>query len=302
MTVTLTTPARTNHKPPRVLPQVGRGWPRDILEAYARINGPYTIDNAETILDQEAVELYNGWLVWQEMTDFFERMVAGNIQAMLDLSARKAGFGTGLPDQMECLLSNGDVIKPDIALISWTRAATAQPTGPSERLILHGCPELVVETRSPSNRRAQERRKRQLYFANQAEVVWDVDLRHQRIYVYRAPNPQQPVAYGLADMITCEPFLPGWQRRVADIFSMQASAETVAGEVATAWIAEGRTEGRVETLRNLLPTLARYRFGAVLPPEAVARLAACDEAQLLHLQGLIESAPTLAAWMAAIPA
>jgi len=196
-----------------VLPQVGRGWPRDILEAYARINGPYTIDNAETILDQEAVELYNGWLVWQEMTDFFERMVAGNIQAMLDLSARKAGFGTGLPDQMECLLSNGDVIKPDIALISWTRAATAQPTGPSERLILHGCPELVVETRSPSNRRAQERRKRQLYFANQAEVVWDVDLRHQRIYVYRAPNPQQPVAYGLADMITCEPFLPGWQRR-----------------------------------------------------------------------------------------
>ncbi len=310
MTATLTTPRRTNHKPPRVLPEVGRGWPRDILEAYARINGPYTIDNAEMILDQEAVELYNGWLVWQEMTDFNERVVAGNIQAMLDLSARKAGFGSGLPDQMECLLSNGDVIKPDIALISWKRAETAEPTGPSQRLILHGCPELVVETRSPSNRRAQERRKRQLYFANQAEVVWDVDVRRQRIYVYRAQNPQQPEAYGVADIITCEPFLPGWQRRVADIFAMQASAETVAGEVATGWIAEGRIEGRIEgqmegriaTLRSLLPILARYRFGAALPPEAVARLDECDEPALLRLQSLIETAPTLDAWTAAIPA
>ena len=165
MAVTLTGPVRTDHRRPAGLvrsglAREGRDWPTDILEAYGRSVGPYTIDNAEMILDGEAVELYNGWLVWQEMTDFFERTVAGNIQAMLDLSARKAGFGAGLPDQMECLLSNGDVIKPDIALISWGRAATAQPTGPSQRLILHGCPELVVETRSPSNRRAQERRKR----------------------------------------------------------------------------------------------------------------------------------------------
>lgn len=314
MAVTLTRPARTDQRRPAGLARSGLGrdgrdWPGDILEAYARINGPYTIDNAEMILDEEAVELYNGWLVWQEMTDFFERTVAGNIQAMLDLSARKAGFGAGLPDQMECLLSNGDVIKPDMALISWERAATAQPTGPSQRLILHGCPELVVETRSPSNRRAQERRKRELYFNNGAEVVWDVDMRGKRIYVYRAQNPLQAEVYEMGDVITCEPFLPGWQRRVADIFSAQASAEAVAGEVAATWIAEGRleghaegiAEGRVATLRSLLPTLARYRFGAELAPEALARLHACDEAQLLHLQTRIETAATLDEWAAAIP-
>ncbi|MFZ1240582.1 MAG: Uma2 family endonuclease, partial [Anaerolineae bacterium] len=210
---------------------------------------------------------------------------------------------------MECLLSNGDVIKPDIALISWKRAATAQPTGPSQRLILHGCPELVVETRSPSNRRAQERRKRELYFSNRAEVVWDVDMRGKRIYVYRAQSPLQPEVYEVGDVIGVEPFLPGWQRRVADIFSAQASAEAVAGEVATAWIAEGRleghaegiAEGRMATLRSLLPTLARYRFGAELAPAVLARLNACTEAQLLHLQTRIESAATLDEWIAAIP-
>ncbi|MFZ2617683.1 MAG: hypothetical protein WA077_16975, partial [Anaerolineae bacterium] len=96
MAVTLTGPVRTDDRRPAGLvrsglAREGRDWPTDILEAYGRSVGPYTIDNAEMILDGEAVELYNGWLVWQEMTDFFERTVAGNIQAMLDLSARKAG-------------------------------------------------------------------------------------------------------------------------------------------------------------------------------------------------------------------
>ena len=156
---------------------------------------------------------------------------------------------------------------------------------------------MVVETRSPSNRRAQERRKRELYFSNRAEVVWDVDMRGKRIYVYRAQSPLQPEVYEVGDVIGVEPFLPGWQRRVADIFSAQASAEAVAGEVAVAWIAEGREA----TLRSLLPTLARYRFGAELAPAVLARLNACTEAQLLHLQTRIESAATLDEWIAAIP-
>src|SRR6266550_3849492 len=85
-------------------------WPRDLLAAHDRDAGPYTIENAETILEEEPVELYNGWLVCQAMTDLTERRVVANLQAMLDLSARKVGFGQALPDQVECLLNNGDVV------------------------------------------------------------------------------------------------------------------------------------------------------------------------------------------------
>lgn len=85
-------------RPPLV--EIPGHWPRNILEAYARYPGPYTIENAETILAEEPVELYNGWLVWQEMTDVTERRVVATIQAMLDISARKAGFGQALPDQL----------------------------------------------------------------------------------------------------------------------------------------------------------------------------------------------------------
>ena len=289
-------------------------WPRDILEAYARYPGPYTVENAETILEEEPVELYNGWLVWQEMTDFPERRLVATLQTMLDLSARKSGFGQMLPDQLECLLSDGSVVKPDASLASWQRLHNnVGPSGPRQRLLLIGGPELVVEVRSPSNRRAQERRKRQLYFVNHVEMVWDVDPVRQTIWVYQATAPAEPRQYTMTDVIDCA-LLPGWQRRVADIFAEQASAEVVAGEVAQAWLAEGKAtglaagraeglaEGRAEALRDMLPMFVQMRFGAALPADVATRLARCQAAQLQHLQSAVATCASLEEWLQVLTA
>lgn len=245
--MTPTAIAEVTDKPRHLVEEFPHNWPRDILEAYARGRGPYTVENANTILEEEAVELYNGWLVWQAMTDTIERRVVANLQAMLDLSARHTGFGQAMPDQLECLLSNGDAVKPDASLISWHRLATqCVPTGPNNRELLGGGPELVIEVRSPSNRRAQERRKRQFYFTNGVQIVWDVDAENQVIWVYRATAPNQPTRYGIEDELDCEPLLPGWRRDLVDIFAEEASAEAVAGEVAVGWRAEGVEIGRAE--------------------------------------------------------
>lgn len=306
MSVTPTDVARASDRPyPQVDESPGH-WPRDILAAYARYPGPYTVENAETILDEEPVELYNGWLVWQEMTDFAERRVVANIQDMLSISARKAGFGQALPDQLECLLSNGDVVKPDASLVSWERVRNdVKPIGSNERPLLIGGPELAVEVRSPSNWRAQERRKRELYFANNVLIVWDVDEPNRVIWVYRTEAPNEPARYGVEDEIDCEPLLPGWRRQVADIFAEQASAEAVLGEVADALreegVAKGVEEGMAKTLRGVLPQLARAHFGAELPADAPARLAECDLTQLQALQAATETCASLEAWLALLP-
>lgn len=272
-------------------------WPRDLLEAYARYRGPYTVENAETILEEEPVELYNGWLVWQDMTDATERRVVANIQDMLSISARKAGFGQALPDQLECLLDNGDVVKPDASLISWQRLEErVVPYGPRQRPTLMGGPELVVEVRSPSNRRAQERRKRAFYFANGVQIVWDVDEANQVIWVYTAEAPDAPTRFGAEDEIHCEPLLPGWRRRVADMFAQQASAEAVAGEVAAAW----RAEGSAQTLRELLPLLIRAHFSAEPPADLASRLTQCDLNQLQTLQAAVTESESLDAWLALV--
>lgn len=256
-------------------------WLDDPEEAMARERGPYTIENAEQYLDEEPVELYNGWLVWQEMTDAVERTIIATIQEALSLSARKAGFGQVLPDQVECLLTNGNTIKPDACLISWQRLRDhVQPYGPRERPTLMQCPELVIEVRSPSNRRRQEARKRAMYFAQGTEIVWDVDEKSRIIYVYRAEAPDQPVRYGVEDEINCEPLLPRWRRRVADLFNLEASAEAIAGEVVEEWKEEGREEGIELGRRGIALTMLREGMALAL----IARLTGLTEEQVQSIQ------------------
>ncbi|MBK6430035.1 Uma2 family endonuclease [Candidatus Amarolinea dominans] len=314
-TQTMTRPRARTRKPQL---DSGRGWPRDIGEAFARPPGPYTLDEVAFILEEEPVELLNGWLVRQEMTDLYERRFVSNLGSALDLAAREAGFGQVLGDQTECVLSNGSVVKPDVALISWKRMATAVPMGPLLRPTLIGSPELVVEVRSPSNRRTQEIFKRSFYFANGTRIVWDVDDKKREVWVYRAEQPDRPAHLRTDDMLTCEPLIPGWRRRLGDLFEERVSAKTLAGEVAVKWVAEGKAQGIAEgkaqgiaegktqgiaegesrALRALLPTLARLRFGAEVPADLPATLAALSDEQLLRLQTGVETAATCAEWLA----
>lgn len=306
-TQTMTRPRARTRKPPL---DSGREWPRDIGEAFARPPGPYTLDEVAFILEEEPVELLNGWLVRQEMTDLYERRFVSNLGSALDLAAREAGFGQVLGDQTECVLSNGSVVKPDVALISWKRMATAVPMGPLLRPTLIGSPELVVEVRSPSNRRTQEIFKRSFYFANGTRIVWDVDDKKREVWVYRAEQPDRPAHLRTDDMLTCEPLIPGWRRRLGDLFEERVSAKTLAGEVAVKWVAEGKAQGIAEgktqgiaegesrALRALLPTLARLRFGAEVPADLPATLAALSDEQLLRLQTSVETAATCAEWLA----
>jgi Uma2 family endonuclease len=273
-------------------------WPRTGLEAYSRWRGPYTIENASKLLEEEALELYNGWLVWDKMTDFEERRIAANIQEILSLAARLVNFGQAYPDQVECELKTGDVIKPDVCLVSHKRVKTRlAERGPDKRLLLQGGPELAVELRSPSNTRAEERRKRRQYFENGTLIVWDVDPKRQRIWVWRAETPDQHREYRSEDLLDCEPLIPGWQRRAADFFAENLSAEQIAGQAAQQW----RTDERHRALSEMLLLQARLKFGPDLPPDLEDRLTQLDIESLTGLVASIATATTLSDWLAAFP-
>ena len=141
--------------------------------------------------------------------------------------------------------------------------------------------------------------------------MWDVDDKKREVWVYRAEQPDRPAHLRTDDMLTCEPLIPGWRRRLGDLFEERVSAKTLAGEVAVKWVAEGKAQGIAEgkaqgiaegesrALRALLPTLARLRFGADLPTDLPAKLAALRHDQLLHLQASIETSTTVTDWLAA---
>lgn len=279
-------------------PETGGRWPRSGTEAYARYRGPYTVENASTLLEEEPLELYNGWLVWDKLTDFEERGFAANIEEILSMVARLIGFGRAYPDQVECELAGGDVIKPDVCLVSDERVKTRLAArGPDNRLLLQGGPELAIELRSPSNTRAEERRKRKQYFDNGTSIVWDVDPKRKRIWVWRVETPDQHREYKGNDLIDCEPLLPGWQRRAGDFFAQNLTAEEVAGQAAQEW----RADERHNALRDVLLLQAGVKFGPELPADLAERLNRLDAAQLTALVASIATSPTLADWLASSP-
>lgn len=295
-------------------------WPADLEEAYAREPGPHTIPNALHIFGEEYFELFNGWLVEKPMTDWEERRIAGIIQEILSLAARALDWGQAYPDQVECKMFKPDlgdadkvepdeikpdVVKPDVCLVSHQRAETlVEPAkAGNKHLMLRGGPELAVELRSPSNRRTEERRKRESYFANGTLIVWDVEPEKHKIWVYEATNPDQPKEYSEDDEITCEQFLPGWKRKVADFFTPRQNAEQIVGPQAQEWRAEseakGRTEGEFEAVKRILLRQSKRRFGAEnLPQDLETRLSGYNLEQLTDLADTIATSATLEEWLA----
>jgi flagellar biosynthesis/type III secretory pathway protein FliH len=187
---------------------------------------------------------------------------------------------------------------------------------------MKGRPELVIELRSPSNRRTKERLKRQNYFQNGTLVVWDVAPEKRKIWVYEAENPLKATEYGEDDTITCERLFPGWKRLVADFFSKELTAEQIVGDTAKEWRAEseakgraegeakgraegeakGRAEGMLEALRMMLSHQARHRFEAEkLPNDLEARLERYTIEQLTVLAGSLAISSTLEEWLANFP-
>jgi Uma2 family endonuclease len=255
------------------------------------------------------------------MTDPIERRIAGNIQEILSSIARTHQFGQAYPDQLECVvvMANGEegMLKPDVCVISNQRfESQVLPIAPdSEHLVMRGAPELVVELRSPSNRRSKERIKRQDYFQNGTLVVWDVAPEKRKIWVYEVENPQKATEYGEEDTITCERLFPGWKRLVGDFFSWELTAEQVVGQAAQEWRAESRAEGRVEgreegrvegeleTLKKILIRQAHRRFGIEkLPNDLEARLALYNAEQLTDLADSIAISSTVEEWLTNFPA
>ena len=278
-------------------------WPREIGEAYARGRGPYTVKNVTILLEEEPLELYNGWLVWQEMTDLIERGVTANIQEILSIVARARGFGRGYPDQVECYLANGNVIKPDVCVISDQLfeekvRSVKKADKDGKHLMLHGAPELVVETRSPSNRRYKEKLKRQDYFDNGTQVIWNVDPQKQIIWVYEAATPDQAVEYQGEAEISCEALFPDWKRKVADFFNRHLSAEQVVGEEAVKW----RAETELATLRQIIMLQVGSRFPDALRPNLESKLVGYTAEQLTGLLQTLVSSASAAEWLATLPA
>ncbi len=120
-------------------------------------------------------------------------------------------------------LYNGDIyfrlrrnpetnVGSDVALVTPDQAAA---TGQIARFV-EGAPLLAVEVLSPSDVIEEVHEKIRVYLEAGTPLVWLIDPYDFTVTVYR-PS-EEPVLFNRNQELVCEPLLPGFKVRVADLF------------------------------------------------------------------------------------
>ena len=129
----------------------------------------------------------------------------------LGLYARGHG-GEVFPAPTDVYFSHTNVVEPDVVFV---RADHAERV---ERMFVRSTPDVVVEVSSPSTRRLELVRKRELYERFGVSEYWYVELDAERIEVYRLHERR----YAAPALITRgerleSPLLPGFAVAVQDV-------------------------------------------------------------------------------------
>ena len=113
---------------------------------------------------------------------------------------------------------------PDVHVTAWERMAAYDE---AEGAFPHFAPNVAIEVASPSNTPAALARKTAEYFANGTQAVWIADPVPRTVAIRRPGQPEQ--VFGVGDLLSGEPEIPGFACPVADLFAALDRFERSAG-------------------------------------------------------------------------
>ena len=118
--------------------------------------------------------------------------------------------GLSLNADVEFALDEGSRVRPDILVLSGSRAKTLNPN----QVPVPGAPDLAVEIISPSERSADTQAKLQTYLRAGSKEVWHVYPKSRPVVVHRAGN--STILTG--DQTLGTPLLEGFSIKVQSLF------------------------------------------------------------------------------------
>lgn len=153
-------------------------------------------------------ELIDGELIVTAAPRLRHQGVVKRLLRFLDQYVEGHG-GEVVVSPFDVLLSDGDVVEPDLLVVR------AENLDRLEEAFLRGAPDIVIEVSSPSTRRLELIRKRNLYERYGVPEYWYVDLEADRIDVYRRADEgfERPLVLERPDDLT-SPLLPGFAMSV----------------------------------------------------------------------------------------
>jgi Uma2 family endonuclease len=134
----------------------------------------------------------------------------------LESWCREHAIGEVYAAPLDVILSDVDVVEPDLLFVSHERAEILGKW-------IHGAPDLVIEILSPSTRRVDEITKRQLYERVGVREYWVVDGEIEVVKIYRRQEggsfPRVAELSREEGQSLTTPLLPGFSLPLAELFA-----------------------------------------------------------------------------------
>lgn len=183
-----------------------------------RTSGLTYEDRERMFPDEDIVrrELIGGELIVSPSPSTRHQRVVVELTVRLHAYAREHG-GEVYAGPLDVYFTEHDVVEPDVLFVRPEHLARL------EQRFVRGAPDLVVEVSSPSTRRLDLTRKRELYERHRVPEYWFVDLEADRVEVYRGDEGRygSPGMLGRREVLET-PLLPGFSLPVDELLSREA--------------------------------------------------------------------------------
>ena len=161
----------------------------------------------------ERYELIDGELVMVASPNTAHQRSRIALASRMFMFAEERELGSVFDAPYDVLLSDTDVVQPDILFVSKEREEIVTPAN------IRGAPDLVVEILSPSSERRDWREKFELYSKHGVKEYWIVDPANRVVWLARLRGGALEIAgtYGIGDTVSST-VLAGFSVKVDDIF------------------------------------------------------------------------------------
>ena len=164
--------------------------------------------------DDERYELLNGNLMMVPAPNMKHQWVLGRLHSELDRFTQEHGLGKVYVAPCDVVLSDTDVVQPDLLFISRARGHTITDDN------VRGAPDLVIEILSPSTADRDLGYKRDLYGRHGVLEYWIVDPVAETVAVHRQGDGRLELAETLGREDTLRTaLLDGLQLKLDDAFA-----------------------------------------------------------------------------------
>ena len=173
----------------------------------------FTYEDYCNMPEDERYELIDGELIMTAAPRRVHQGTSRNISTPLHIFVKANRLGEMYYAPTDVLLSDTNVVQPDILFVSRERSHILADEG------IRGAPDLVIEVLSPSTAQLDKVRKRELYARYRVPEYWQADADDRIVLVLTLEGGEYATAgvYGMGETLV-SPLLAGFRLDVDDIF------------------------------------------------------------------------------------